>query len=63
VVTRGVLFDVGHGRGSLAFHIAQRVIAQGFLPGTISTDLHHHNPHGPVFDMDQGTPMAGWSDM
>jgi dihydroorotase len=37
---RGVLFDVGHGSGSFWFRIAAPAIQQGFLPDTISTDLH-----------------------
>ncbi len=37
---RGVLFDVGHGAGSLWFRIAVPAIQQGFLPDTISTDIH-----------------------
>ena len=37
---RGVLFDVGHGAGSFWFRIAVPAIQQGFLPDTISTDLH-----------------------
>jgi dihydroorotase len=37
---RGVLFDVGHGSGSFWFRIAAPMIQQGFLPDTISTDLH-----------------------
>jgi len=37
---RGVLFDVGHGAGSFWFRIAAPAIQQGFLPDTISTDLH-----------------------
>jgi dihydroorotase len=37
---RGVLFDVGHGNGSFWFRIAVPAIAQGFLPDTISTDIH-----------------------
>jgi dihydroorotase len=37
---RGILFDVGHGSGSLWFRIAVPAIQQGFLPDTISTDLH-----------------------
>jgi len=37
---RGVLFDVGHGGGSFLWPVASRAIAQGFLPDTISTDLH-----------------------
>ncbi len=37
---RGVLFDVGHGGGSFYYFVAVPAIAQGFLPDTISTDLH-----------------------
>lgn len=37
---RGILFDVGHGSGSFWFRIAVPAIRQGFLPDTISTDLH-----------------------
>jgi dihydroorotase len=37
---RGVLFDVGHGGGSFLWPVAARAIQQGFLPDTISTDLH-----------------------
>ncbi|MEZ5396013.1 MAG: amidohydrolase family protein [Bryobacterales bacterium] len=37
---RGILFDVGHGSGSLWFRIAVPAIQQGFLPDTISTDTH-----------------------
>jgi predicted amidohydrolase len=37
---RGVLFDVGHGGGSFLWPVAERAVAQGFTPDTISTDLH-----------------------
>jgi dihydroorotase len=49
--SRGVHFDVGHGRGSFAFAVARQGLAQGFRPGTISSDLHVYNLHGPVFDL------------
>ena len=48
---RGVHFDVGHGKGSFAFAVARRALAQGFRPGTISSDLHVYNLDGPVFDL------------
>jgi dihydroorotase len=37
---RGVVFDVGHGAGSFSFDTAQKALSDGFLPTTISTDLH-----------------------
>ncbi len=37
---RGVVFDVGHGNGSFSFITAKNAISDGFLPTTISTDLH-----------------------
>lgn len=37
---KGILFDVGHGAGSLWYRIAVPAIKQGFLPDTISTDIH-----------------------
>jgi dihydroorotase len=37
---RGVFFDVGHGGGSFLWPVAARAVAQGFVPDTISTDLH-----------------------
>jgi len=40
---RGVLFDVGHGSGSFWFRIAVPAIQQGFLPDTISTDIHKNS--------------------
>ena len=53
---RGVLFDVGHGEGSFAYHVARSALAQGFPPDTISSDLHAHNVDGPVFD--QATTLS-----
>jgi dihydroorotase len=37
---RGVLLDMGHGGGSFLWPVASRAVAQGFVPDTISTDLH-----------------------
>jgi dihydroorotase len=37
---RGVIFDVGQGGGSFAWRIAVPAMRQGFLPDSISTDLH-----------------------
>src|SRR6266571_2930046 len=33
---RGVLFDIGHGKGSFAFKTARAMLANGFYPDTIS---------------------------
>jgi len=48
---RGILFDVGHGSGSFWFRIAVPAIKQGFLPDTISTDIHKSSimlPHATL---------------
>jgi dihydroorotase len=37
---RGVIFDVGHGAGSFWFRNALPASKQGFVPDSISTDLH-----------------------
>jgi dihydroorotase len=50
-VGRGVHLDVGHGAGSFSFAVAEKAIKQDLLPGTISSDLHQFNIHGPVFDL------------
>lgn len=48
---RGVLFDLGHGAGSFSFAVAQKALAQGFLPDTISTDIYYANIDSPVIDL------------
>ncbi len=53
---RGVLFDVGHGMGSFAFKTARAMLDAGFMPDTISSDLHILNLEGPVFD--QATTLS-----
>ena len=47
---RGILFDVGHGKGSFSFKTGRAMLAAGFLPDTISSDIHALNLDGPVFD-------------
>lgn len=37
---RGVIFDVGHGGGSFLWRVAVPAVEAGFLPDSISTDLH-----------------------
>jgi dihydroorotase len=53
---RGVKFDIGHGRGSFAFKTARAMLANGFLPDTISSDVHVLCINGPAFD--QVTTMS-----
>jgi dihydroorotase len=48
---RGVIFDVGHGGGSFAWRIAVPAIKQGFLPDSISTDLHVGSMNSGMKDM------------
>jgi len=40
---RGVIFDVGHGGGSFWFRNAVPAAKQGFVPDSMSTDLHTGN--------------------
>jgi dihydroorotase len=40
---RGVIFDVGHGAGSFWFRNAVPAVKQGFIPDSMSTDLHSEN--------------------
>jgi dihydroorotase len=53
---RGVHFDVGHGMGSFAFKTARAMLANGFMPDTISSDVHSLCINGPAFD--QVTTMS-----
>jgi dihydroorotase len=53
---RGVIFDIGHGKGSFAFKTARAMLAGGFMPDTISSDVHQLCIDGPAFD--QVTTMS-----
>ncbi len=48
---RGVLFDVGHANRHLSFDLVKRSVGEGFLPDTISSDLHIRSGLGPVVDL------------
>src|SRR5919201_2438489 len=48
---RGVIFDVGHGGGSFAWKIAIPAMKDGFLPDSISTDLHVGSMNAGMKDM------------
>jgi dihydroorotase len=48
---RGVIFDIGHGQGSFGFGTARAMLAAGFLPDVISSDVHGMSIDGPAFDL------------
>ncbi|HWQ55059.1 MAG TPA: amidohydrolase/deacetylase family metallohydrolase [Bryobacteraceae bacterium] len=48
---RGVIFDVGHGGGSFLFRQAVPAMKQGFIPDSISTDLHIGSMNAGMKDM------------
>ncbi len=47
---KGVIFDIGHGKGSFAFKTARAMLAGGFKPDVISSDVHTLCINGPAFD-------------
>jgi dihydroorotase len=53
---RGVIFDIGHGKGSFAYSTARPMLAAGFVPDTISSDVHLLCINGPAYD--QVTTMS-----
>jgi dihydroorotase len=48
---RGVIFDVGHGGGSFQWRQAAPAVRQGFVPDSISTDLHVSSMNAGMKDM------------
>jgi len=48
---RGVIFDVGHGGGSFKWSCAIPLMKAGFIPDSISTDLHHSSMNAGMKDM------------
>ena len=48
---RGVVFDVGHGRFNFNFEAAQRLLDQGVVPRTVSTDITAQGRQGIVKSM------------
>jgi dihydroorotase len=48
---RGVIFDVGHGGGSFLWRQAVHAVKQGFIPDSISTDLHITSMNAGMKDM------------
>ena len=53
---RGVIFDIGHGKGSFSWATARGMLAAGFAPDVISSDVHALCINGPAFD--QVTTMS-----
>ncbi len=47
---KGVVFDIGHGAGSFDFDVARAMLAGGFPPDIISSDVHVLCIDGPAFD-------------
>jgi dihydroorotase len=48
---RGVIFDIGHGKGSFGFDTAMAMLKNGFLPDVISSDVHTLSIDGPAYDL------------
>ena len=48
---RGVIFDVGHGGGSFLWRVAVPLMKDGFVPDSISTDLHIGSMNTGMKDM------------
>lgn len=48
---RGVIFDIGHGAGSCGFVTSRAMLAAGFKPDVISSDVHILSVNGPAFDL------------
>ena len=47
----GVIMDIGHGAGSFSFETAEALLADGFAPDVISSDIHQLSVNGPLFDL------------
>ena len=53
---RGVIFDIGHGKGSFSWQTARAMMEAGFPPDVISSDVHTLCINGPAYD--QVTTMS-----
>ena len=54
---RGVIFDIGHGKGSFDFNVARAMLDGGFPPDIISSDVHVLCIDGPAFDNMETIPQ------
>lgn len=51
-INRGLHLDIGHGRDSFSFNVAEKAKNAGIKPHSISTDIYFRNRiGGPVFNM------------
>ena len=50
-VDRGVVLDIGHSGTDFRFREARRLMDQGYLPDTASTDINVFTVEGPVFSL------------
>lgn len=48
---KGIVFDIGHGGGSFVFATAVQAFKEGYLPDSISTDLHVSSMNAGMKDM------------
>ena len=48
---RGVILDSAHGRSNFTYGVARKMIEQGYLPDTMSTDLTKPSITGPVYGL------------
>jgi dihydroorotase len=48
---RGIYFDVGHGGGSFNWNVAVPLVRAGFLPDSISTDIHSDSMNAGMKNM------------
>ena len=53
---RGVIFDIGHGKGSFSWKTARSMMDGDFPPDVISSDVHQLCINGPAYD--QVTTMS-----
>ena len=59
----GLIMDLGHGAGSFSFPVAEALFSQGYLPDSISTDLHWLSIVGPnLLDPLKGSAFGTTSD-
>ncbi len=48
---KGVIMDAAHGRSNFTYAVCRKMMAQGFFPSTLSTDLTKPSITGPVYGL------------